>query len=147
MLRARGAIELRECTEEDEGPFFCIQCTMNVDDPLCRGIKLIVLGCDKMVHGETWGVIRYERSPFLCFYFGCIGHTMKNYDEAPTDLIEEEKDNLGYGTWPRVNLENSILATVCLMATDMDWIGICGKNVEAEELRKITVEGIIGGGG
>lgn len=49
-----------------------------------------------LVHGYTWGIIRCERLPYICFPYGYIGHAMKKCDDAPEILTEEQKENLTY---------------------------------------------------
>lgn len=86
-----------------------------MERPFRRGIKLNV-----PVHGEVLGVVRYEHLPFICLFCRHIGHTLKNREAAPSELSEEEKENLGYGIWMRVNLDSSVMADMCSVLVDMD---------------------------
>lgn len=74
-----------------------------------------------------WGAVWYERVPHICFYYGRIGHILKNFPTMPESLSEEEKDNLWYGEWMAADMESSTLNCSCFMKVAMDWEGLEGE--------------------
>lgn len=70
---------------------------------------------------ERFGVIRYERLPFICFYYGHIGHTLKQSELALEDLNEEHRENLGYGISNRADIEKYILLSTFNLSIEIEW--------------------------
>lgn len=58
--------------------FFLIRVGIDVEKPLRRELKFVAV-----IHGEVMRYLRYEHFPYICFYCGCMGHTLKHY---PTTL-------------------------------------------------------------
>lgn len=85
------------------------------------------------------GVISCERLLFLYFYCGCIGHTLKHRNAAPTDLSEEQKENSGNRTWLKAELENSVLASAFSMSVDMHWAQGTAKRYDQVEIARIQL--------
>lgn len=111
-------IQIREMTKDERGSFFCIQAKVYVERPFRRGTTTGTGSWD------MWGAVWYERVPHICFYYGRIGHILKNFPTMPELLSEEEKDNLGYGEWMAADMESSTRNCSCFMKVAMDWEGL-----------------------
>lgn len=104
--------------EEDETTYFD-------EEDICKGIGGMptelfspLEGIYNFFYPMAWGIVKHERLPHIYFHCGCIGHIMKH---CPKALSEENKENLGYGEWPKAYYENSILNSTCTLKIDIDW--------------------------
>ena len=87
-------IHIRECTKEDGQKIFRFWVSVDISKLLRWAVKV-----KASIHGQITGLVRNKRLPYMCFQYGCIGHTTKQCLTGDQNLSEETKQRLQYGTW------------------------------------------------
>ncbi|KAK2647951.1 hypothetical protein Ddye_015440 [Dipteronia dyeriana] len=80
----------RDCA----GKYIRVRVVVNVDQPLCRILRVDVLGDSK----ESTMLLRYERLPEHCFWCGLIGHVVRVCLTKPKSS-ELEDFSVLFGPW------------------------------------------------
>ncbi len=97
-------------SEADEefggGRIMRVRVQVELSKPLCRDCKLVLAN-----GGERWISFKYERLPNFCYWCGLLSHREKDCKFWLNNQETLSREDQGYGTWLRAELERSFRKT------------------------------------